>query len=200
MQSHPSLSLEERSRLCRCLNYEKLTLEACKELAKNPRIPPRVAVEALAAQSRRYYSTNYDIITTDIPLPAATAAITNAKDDIHGHGNYSFVKIYKSNVVISPSKSHNQMVLYDGAQSEVINDVKQNEDDDRESFDGSDEKVMNDDQVRLNLQTMQWRVLELEKVCRKMKGQMSRMGKASSGRTPLLSYSPSHSKAFPRLC
>ncbi|CAI9774698.1 unnamed protein product [Fraxinus pennsylvanica] len=50
LQSHPALSLEERSRLCRCLNYEKLGLEACKDLAKNPRIPPRIAVQALASQ------------------------------------------------------------------------------------------------------------------------------------------------------
>lgn len=47
MQSHPALSLEDRSKLCRCLNYEKLTCETCRDLAKNPRIPPRVAVQAL---------------------------------------------------------------------------------------------------------------------------------------------------------
>ncbi|KAL2557768.1 BTB/POZ domain-containing protein [Forsythia ovata] len=50
LQSHPALSLEERSRLCRCLNYEKLGLEACKDLAKNPRIPPRIAIQALSSQ------------------------------------------------------------------------------------------------------------------------------------------------------
>ncbi|KAK3222481.1 hypothetical protein Dsin_009506 [Dipteronia sinensis] len=46
LQSHPRLSLEERSKLCRCLNYEKLSLEACKELAKNPKI----TIEALISQ------------------------------------------------------------------------------------------------------------------------------------------------------
>ena len=56
MQSHPTISLEERSRLCRCLNYEKLSLEAYKDLAKNPRVPPRLAVQALASQKH----TNYD--------------------------------------------------------------------------------------------------------------------------------------------
>lgn len=50
MQSHPTLPLEERSTLCRCLNYDKLSLEACKDLAKSPRIPPRIAVKALASQ------------------------------------------------------------------------------------------------------------------------------------------------------
>lgn len=48
--SHPTLPLEERSTLCRCLNYDKLSLEACKDLAKSPRIPPRIAVKALASQ------------------------------------------------------------------------------------------------------------------------------------------------------
>ncbi|XP_020573439.1 BTB/POZ domain-containing protein At1g50280-like [Phalaenopsis equestris] len=50
IQSHPNLSFKERKRLCRCLNYEKLTLETCKDLAKNPKIPPDVAVQALASQ------------------------------------------------------------------------------------------------------------------------------------------------------
>ncbi|KAH0462448.1 hypothetical protein IEQ34_010023 [Dendrobium chrysotoxum] len=50
IQTHPNLSFEDRKRLCRCLNHEKLTLETCKDLAKNPRIPPDVAVQALASQ------------------------------------------------------------------------------------------------------------------------------------------------------
>uniref|UniRef100_A0A453DF04 NPH3 domain-containing protein n=1 Tax=Aegilops tauschii subsp. strangulata TaxID=200361 RepID=A0A453DF04_AEGTS len=50
MQSHAELTVEERATLCRCLNYEKLTLEACKELARNRRIPPRIAVQALSLQ------------------------------------------------------------------------------------------------------------------------------------------------------
>ncbi|KAF7012251.1 hypothetical protein CFC21_026459 [Triticum aestivum] len=48
--SHAELTVEERATLCRCLNYEKLTLEACKELARNRRIPPRIAVQALSLQ------------------------------------------------------------------------------------------------------------------------------------------------------
>ncbi|KAK7407773.1 hypothetical protein VNO78_09843 [Psophocarpus tetragonolobus] len=50
LQSHPMLAFEERSRLCRCLNYYKLSFEACKDLAKNPRIPPMVAMQALISQ------------------------------------------------------------------------------------------------------------------------------------------------------
>ncbi|XP_037479969.1 BTB/POZ domain-containing protein At1g50280-like [Triticum dicoccoides] len=50
LESHAELTVEERTTLCRCLNYEKLTLEACKDLARNRRIPPRIAVQALSLQ------------------------------------------------------------------------------------------------------------------------------------------------------
>ncbi|XP_044968501.1 BTB/POZ domain-containing protein At1g50280-like [Hordeum vulgare subsp. vulgare] len=50
LESHAELTVEERATLCRCLNYEKLTLEACKDLARNRRIPPRIAVQALSLQ------------------------------------------------------------------------------------------------------------------------------------------------------
>lgn len=44
--------------------------------------------------------------------------------------------------------------------------------------------------LKLNLERMQWRVVELEKVCREMKGQMARMVKLA----------PHHSRQLPRLC
>lgn len=47
------LAFEERSRLCRCLNYNKLSFEACKDLAKNPRIPPTIAMQALISQQTK---------------------------------------------------------------------------------------------------------------------------------------------------
>uniref|UniRef100_A0A1J3JCZ5 BTB/POZ domain-containing protein n=1 Tax=Noccaea caerulescens TaxID=107243 RepID=A0A1J3JCZ5_NOCCA len=50
LESHPNLSTEDRTKLCRCLNYKKLTLETCKQLAKNPKIPPNIAVQALKSQ------------------------------------------------------------------------------------------------------------------------------------------------------
>ncbi|KAF8081636.1 hypothetical protein N665_0873s0009 [Sinapis alba] len=50
LESHPNLSSEDRTKLCRCLNYKKLTLETCKQLAKNPKIPPNIAVQALKSQ------------------------------------------------------------------------------------------------------------------------------------------------------
>lgn len=143
MQSHPTVSFEESSRLCRCLNYEKLTLEACKDLAKNPKIPPKVAVQALASQSQQC-----NIARTP------------------------------EFVIESPIKSHAQMVMYNSSDAADSASSEENED------------------LRLNLQRMQWRVVELEKVCREMKGQMSRMAKSKVS-TP----SPGHNiRAMPRLC
>ncbi|KAJ7954502.1 BTB/POZ domain-containing protein family [Quillaja saponaria] len=104
LESHPTLPFDERSRLCRCLNFQKLSLEASKDLAKNPRIPPRIAVQALLSQQSK------------IPT--------------------------------------NQFVV------ERIN---------LDSF--SEEK----EDMTENLQRMKWRVVELEKLCREMKGKMSRL-------------------------
>ncbi|ESQ30452.1 hypothetical protein EUTSA_v10011386mg [Eutrema salsugineum] len=50
LQSHPNLTSEERTKICRCLNYKKLTLETCKQLARNPKIPPDIAVQALKSR------------------------------------------------------------------------------------------------------------------------------------------------------
>ncbi|CAJ1933779.1 unnamed protein product [Sphenostylis stenocarpa] len=59
LESHPSITFEERSRLCRCLNYTKLSFEASKDLAKNPRIPPRVAMQALICQQSKVPTIDY---------------------------------------------------------------------------------------------------------------------------------------------
>ncbi|KAK4484080.1 hypothetical protein RD792_011300 [Penstemon davidsonii] len=122
LQSHPALSLEERSRLCRCLNYEKLSLEACKDLAKNPRIPPRIAIQALSSQH-----SNIQIIDDD--------------EDINNNNC--------------------QLVLYDH------------------------HKLNTEEHMKVNLERMQSRVVELEKVCREMKGQMRKMVKIAPQHTRL---------------
>lgn len=78
----------------------------------------------------------------------------------------------KELVCKSPRGSSSQMVLYG----------------DLESFSEGKEDVTQ------NLQRMQWRVVELEKVCRDMKGQMSRV------RHKVLTV-PGHSRStLPRLC
>ncbi|XP_074563341.1 BTB/POZ domain-containing protein At3g19850-like [Curcuma longa] len=84
LQSHPGLSGEEVANLCRCLNYEKLTLESCKDLAKNRRIPPGIAVQALASQRSKLHigstttTTTTTITTTIETTPCSPAA---APDD-----------------------------------------------------------------------------------------------------------------------
>ena len=149
MQSHPTLSLEERTVLCRCLNYEKLTLEACKELAKNRRIPPGVAVQALASQQCKL----------QISKPAATA-----KD---GRAN-------PSSRTPRRARTRSASVDLDG---------------------GSDEKEL----LRLNLQRMQSRVVELERACKEMKGQMSKMAKGKSS-LGAASCHQTGGRGLPRLC
>ncbi|PIN26215.1 hypothetical protein CDL12_01030 [Handroanthus impetiginosus] len=140
LESHPTLSLEERSRLCRCLNYEKLSLEACKDLAKNPRIPPRIAVQALASQRSTVQMTEF-VNDDSLSLSSNIKGIDNTNDY--------------------------QIVLY-----------KHNNDDDRSKTDMETERLSVDKEVmKVNLERMQWRVVELEKVCREMKGQMARMVK-----------------------
>lgn len=50
------------------------------------------------------------------------------------------------------------------------------------------------EEMRANLERMQFRVMELEKVCRQMKGQMSRMVKSK------VVSSPVHHRNLPKLC
>ena len=109
----------------------------CKELAKNPRIPPRIAVQALISQQS---------------------------------------KVPKELDYKSPRTSSSQMVLY--------NDIN-----DAESISEENEDL------KQNIERMQCRVVELEKVFRQMKGQMSRMVRHNNVLTI-----PGHNRALPRLC
>ncbi|KAG4394304.1 hypothetical protein AAZX31_20G004700 [Glycine max] len=70
LQSHPMLAFEERSRLCRCLNYNKLSFEVCKDLAKNPRIPPMIAMQALISQQTNIPSSDLIIEESEIMNPS----------------------------------------------------------------------------------------------------------------------------------
>ncbi|KAJ8759626.1 hypothetical protein K2173_009273 [Erythroxylum novogranatense] len=82
LESHPCLPFEVRSRLCRCLNYKKLSFEACKDLAKNPRIPPNVAVQAL--MSLNSSKTNKEFVqseTTTTPVDTLRMISSNGIDE-----------------------------------------------------------------------------------------------------------------------
>jgi hypothetical protein len=112
------ISFEESSRLCRCLNYNKLTFEVCKDLAKNPKIPPRIAMQALISQQ------------INIPI-SCEFTIDESKS-------------------MSPSQ---------------INLCYQ---------DNNDNFLEEKEDMSINLEKMQWRVSELEKLCKEMKVQMSK--------------------------
>ncbi|GJW38950.1 BTB/POZ domain-containing protein-like protein [Tanacetum coccineum] len=171
LESHPCLSLEERSRLCRCLNYEKLSLEACKDLAKNPRIPPRIAMQALVSQH------------SNIP-------IHDTND--HHHQDYTYISDHGHETPLTKS-SRELMVLYNknGAHDHLHYDSPEHSS--RSISRHEHKEVVDDGVVKLNLQRMQWRVVELEKICREMKGQMSKMVKGDR-------IMSSHGRALPRLC
>lgn len=47
MQSHPWLSESEREQLCRLMDCQKLSLEACTHAAQNERLPLRIVVQVL---------------------------------------------------------------------------------------------------------------------------------------------------------
>lgn len=140
LESHPALSFEERSMLCRCLNYSKLTLRACKDLAKNPRIPPTVAVQALLSQQSK------------VPQEHEFEC-----------------------EISSPVKNNSKIILCkNGLEVE--------------------EKGSSVEELEMNLERMQWRVVELEKICREMKGQMSKMARGN------FVISASQGRTLPKLC
>lgn len=89
------------------------------------------------------------------------------------------------------------MVMYRGGRPMINDDDKI----DTRFKDDEDQKIISvaeeNDMMRLNLERMQRRVMELERVCKGMKGQMSRKGKIN-GRSPLICQA--QTKAVPRFC
>lgn len=183
MQSHPTISTEERSRLCRCLNYEKLSLEACKDLAKNPRIPPRIAVQALAAQHCSSYADdydyNYDYDEEEEPQKQKQKQQQKQQKLQENHSS----KNSKQIILYNHNKSNSVVVGGDGGGHGGGGEEQEEGEED-------------DEYMKLNIQKMQWRVVELEKVCQEMKGQMSRMVKGKV----LIGPPHVHGRNFPRMC
>ncbi|XP_077220535.1 BTB/POZ domain-containing protein At3g19850-like [Tasmannia lanceolata] len=139
LESHLALTPEERTRICRCMNYKKLTVEACKDLAKNPRIPQRITIQALMSQKSKH-------------------------------------KIKTSIRSESPFSADMCTISYGGEEDERLLDFWEKEG------------------MRVNLERMQCRVMELEKVCIEMKDQMSKMVKNKVYNSPPLT------RAMPKLC
>ncbi|KAL5214400.1 hypothetical protein ABZP36_003552 [Zizania latifolia] len=57
MQAHPCLTVSEREQLCRLMNCQKLSLEACTHAAQNERLPLRVVVQVLFFEQLRLRTT-----------------------------------------------------------------------------------------------------------------------------------------------
>lgn len=83
-QSHPWLSEAEREQLCRLMNCQKLSLEACTHAAQNERLPLRVVVQVLFFEQLRlrtsiagwfFVSDNAAADGGNRPQPSASGAI-----------------------------------------------------------------------------------------------------------------------------
>ncbi|CAI0405135.1 unnamed protein product [Linum tenue] len=172
LESHPTLSFKERSRLCRCLNFDKLSMETCKEIAKNPKFPPTVAVQALMSK------------TSMLPTPLMPPS--PAQGDHHHH--HRRPKMHDKLVEIS-SKSAS---LSESPRMAKVKEKKKNVGlpDLHVRLDkytcsparGTQAKrqvvvpVSEDkgEKMEMNIVRMQKRVVELERACTEMKNQMSR--------------------------
>jgi predicted RNase H-like nuclease (RuvC/YqgF family) len=125
-----------------------MSFEACKDLAKNPRIPPNIAVQALKSQHSK------------IPLSDCPFSVK----DVEGP---------------STSSSSGHMVLHSDNVERLSQETQE---------------------MRMNIQRMQCRVMELENACREMKGRISKVVRHDvnvMSSTPPYNYSRS---PFPRLC
>ncbi|XP_021752632.1 BTB/POZ domain-containing protein DOT3-like [Chenopodium quinoa] len=50
LKSHPSLTEQERRRLCRIMNCQKLSLDACMHVAQNDRLPLKTVIQVLFSE------------------------------------------------------------------------------------------------------------------------------------------------------
>ncbi|MBA0861926.1 hypothetical protein Goshw_002616 [Gossypium schwendimanii] len=62
---HPELNKSERKRLCRILDYRKLSVEACMHAAQNEKLPLRVVVQVLFFEQARAAATGAKV--ADLP-------------------------------------------------------------------------------------------------------------------------------------
>ncbi|XP_015695418.2 BTB/POZ domain-containing protein At3g22104 isoform X1 [Oryza brachyantha] len=167
-QVHTRLTDEEKMRICKGINYEKLSPECCKHLARNASFPTRAAVQALASQHTVLKSLLRGggpdqqqlkpVSVSSSPPPARLKHRGGEEhDDLVGGGGG--VVLYARRLDLS-LESQNLRSLLDG---------------------------------------MHWRVMELEKVCSRMKTQMSKMKAARRGAAGGGAGRAS-SRSLPRMC
>ncbi|KAL2547855.1 BTB/POZ domain-containing protein [Forsythia ovata] len=151
LEVHSGLSEEEKTRVCRGLDYEKLSSDALNHLAQNKKFPSKSAVEALNFQQCR---------------------LKNLLQRTNQPNNFTNSPVFhKTGSMEKKDEPREQIVLYAG------------------KLDFSTEN----ERIRAHIQGMQWRVLELEKICKKMQIQMTKIMKSRLS-------NHSNAKSVPRLC
>lgn len=153
-QVHGQLTDDEKMKICKGINYEKLSPECCKHLATNSGFPTRAAVQALASQ----HTVLKGIIRHSGPLkpaspPPPPAAQRESYDDADGDNN-------------------GQVILYASRL----------------------ELTLKNQNLKSLLDSMHWRVMELEKVCSRMKTQMTKMKASRRG------GGAAAARSLPRMC
>ncbi|XP_047067389.1 BTB/POZ domain-containing protein At3g22104 [Lolium rigidum] len=155
-QVHARLTDDEKMKICKGINYEKLSPECCKHLATNAGFPTRAAVQALASQ----HTVLKGIIRHSGPLKPASSPPPPFTGKYHQH-----IESYND---IDGDDGNGQVVLY--ASRLDLSLENQN--------------------LKSLLDGMHWRVMELEKVCSRMKTQMTKM-KSSRRRA---------ARSLPKMC
>ncbi|XP_074562978.1 BTB/POZ domain-containing protein At3g22104-like [Curcuma longa] len=147
LEVHTQLLEEEKTKLFCAINYEKLSSESCKHLAKNSKFPSRTVIRALVSQQRKLRSLLQETNQLKEPSPERNQSKKKQLSD------------------------DQQVILY-AKKLEICSENKR---------------------LKSQLQGMQWKVTELEKICKKMQAQMEKAMK-------MRRVSPSGSKSLPRLC
>uniref|UniRef100_A0ACD5VTH3 Uncharacterized protein n=1 Tax=Avena sativa TaxID=4498 RepID=A0ACD5VTH3_AVESA len=117
LKSHPWLSESEREQLCRLMNCQKLSLEACTHAAQNERLPLRVVVQVLFFEQLR--------LRTSI---AGWFFVSDnaAADGAHPHhpGNSAGAIVPKGSNAADSGQDDAVIVTPEGKGSEGMTDVK----------------------------------------------------------------------------
>ncbi|CAL9071459.1 unnamed protein product [Musa textilis] len=143
LEVHAQISDEEKMKICSAINYEQLSSESCKHIARNTKFPSRTAVRALISQQTKLKSL---LKETDQSRKPGHDPDRDDDDD-------------------------EQIILY----AKKLDLTSEHE------------------KLKSELQRMQWKVMELEKMCRKMQRQMSKAMKTRRAGS-------SGSRSLPRLC
>ncbi|MBA0793949.1 hypothetical protein Gohar_018325 [Gossypium harknessii] len=90
LKTHPSLSEHDRRRLCKIMNCEKLSFDACMHAAQNDRLPLRIVVQVLFSEQAKMRmamqgkesSIIADNSEQEEPRPSTNTEIKNLKSEL----------------------------------------------------------------------------------------------------------------------